>query len=235
MKLLRNTTQYSFELGDERLPIIIRKRANARSIVIRYQPLYHVLSLTLPRYVSIKQGLHFVEEKRSWITRQLATHARHIPLEDGQVIPVLGEHYTLCHVGGRGVVTIDGDRILVHGEREFMSRRVTEWLKAKIKEEIIRLAHDKAMQISKPIRKISLRDTSSHWGSCSAEGNLSFSWRLVFAPYEVLEYLVAHEVAHLAEHNHSDAFWAVVAALFPREKQAKAWLKTHGSLLYAYG
>jgi predicted metal-dependent hydrolase len=231
----RQTGQYFFELEGDTIPIRIRKLSSARRMVIRYQSLGHTLSLTLPRYVTIRQGLHFIEEKRDWIIRQINAHPLHIPFTHGQVIPVFGREYTLCHKGGRGVISMDGTRIHVPGEESFMARRVREWLKARVKEEITRIATEKAAIIAKPIKKIGVRDTSSHWGSCNQQGNLSFSWRLIFAPHAVLEYVVCHEVAHLAELNHSARFWAVTERLCPEYEQLKDWLKYHGKTLYAYG
>jgi len=226
---------HSILIGEENIPIVIRKHPRSRRMVIRYQPLKQQVSLTLPRYVSIRQGLRFVEEKRAWIERQLHEEARPVPFSDGQIIPVQGKDYILTHRAGRGLVTIDSDRIIVPGEVDFLARRVREWLKRRAREEIVPLAEQKAAAIGKRLKKISLRDTSSRWGSCSHDGNLSFSWRLILAPAGVLDYLVCHEVAHLAEHNHSTAFWAIVERLCPTYESAQKWLKTHGQRLYAYG
>ena len=231
-------TPYSIELAIgpaiEHLPIIIRKHSTSRRMVIRYQPLQHHVSLTLPRYVSIRQGLHFIEEKRAWLVKQITENAKTIPLEHGQTIPILGNDYTLLYVGGRGVVTLDEKNILIPGDETFLKRRLLEWLKRQLRAEITHLAEAKAKQIKKPLGKISLRDTSSRWGSCSHDGNLSFSWRLVFAPYAVLDYVVAHEVAHIKHHDHSPAFWAAVELLCPEYDKYRNWLKTHGAVLYSY-
>ena len=235
MKKMLNATSYSIELDGEHLPIMVRRLSTSRRIIIRYQPLHHALSLTLPRYVSIRQGLRFVEEKREWIARQLKDRPPKISFSDGQVIPLLGNRYQLRHVGGRGVVAVDGQVITVPGDPEFMPRRVRDWLKAHAKENITRLAHERAAQINKTIKRITLRDTHSHWGSCTEEGRISFSWRLILAPYEVFDYVVSHEVAHLQHLDHSEAFWSVVASLVPDYEQAKTWLKQNGNTLYAYG
>lgn len=224
-----------FTTNDKTFPIVIRKHPKSRRMVIRYQPLQHHLCLTLPRYVSIRQGLHFVEEKRAWIERQIDEQPEHIPFTDGQVIPFHGTDYTLTHKGGRGVISIEDEKILVPGDKQFMERRVREWLKEKAREEITALAKKDAALIGKKIKKITVRDTSSRWGSCSHDGSLSFSWRLILAPDYVLKYLVSHEVAHLAELNHSPAFWAIVKELCPEYDQARRWLKTYGQRLYSYG
>lgn len=220
--------------GEEELPIVIRKNAGARNMVIRYQPLQHHISLTLPRYVSIAQGLRFVEEKRGWLEGQLRGTIKPVAFSDGQKIPVLGRIYTIAHVGGRGVVRVEGEQILVPGEQEFLARRLRVWLRSQAKEAIEALVKEKAAIIERPYRKIGLRDTSSRWGSCNHKGHLSFSWRLVFAPYEVLAYVVCHEVAHLKHLDHSDAFWETVSLLDPAQKTARRWLRIHGARLYAY-
>lgn len=133
------------------------------------------------------------------------------------------------------MVRAEGEALLVPGDASFMARRVREWLKARAKEEITRLAMEKARQIDKTIKKISLRDTSSLWGSCNHKGHLSFSWRLILAPAAALEYLVCHEVAHLKYLNHGEKFWQTVAQLCPDYEQQRRWLRTHGHALYAYG
>ena len=226
---------HSILIDGNSLPVIIRKHPKSRRMILRYQPLQHHVSLTLPRYVSIRQGLTFVEEKRAWLESQLTEKTQIIPLQDGQMIPVLGKRYTLRHTGGRGLIGIDGEHIMVPGDMAFMKRRVLEWLKRQGRNEITRLANEKSAIINKSVSRISLRDTSSRWGSCSHDGNLSFSWRLVFAPIEVLDYVVSHEVAHLRHLDHSPAFWSTVATLHPQYEKARHWLKANGQSLYAYG
>jgi predicted metal-dependent hydrolase len=235
MKKALDKSRYAIELEEGPLPIIIRKRPTSRRFVIRYQPLTHSLSLTLPRYASLRQGLDFVEEKRHWIASQLKEHAQKIPFADGQIIPVLGRNYTLRHIGGRGLVRIEGDLILVPGDADFMARRIREWLKNRARDAIVPLAHTKAAELGKTISRISLRDTVSHWGSCNRHHRLSFSWRLVFAPSHVLDYIVCHEVAHLDQLNHKPAFWKTVEKLCPEYETARQWLGKHGHTLYGYG
>jgi len=220
--------------GVEELPIVIRKNARSRKMVIRYQPLQHHITLTLPRHIAISQGLDFVEEKRGWLEAQLRGTSKPVVFACGQVIPVLGKKYTVVHDGGRGVVRVEGELIIVPGEQAFLARRLRDWLKLQAREAIVQLAYEKSLQLGKPFRKVSLRDTHSRWGSCNHLGHLSFSWRLVFAPYEVLSYVVCHEVAHLQHMDHSPAFWQAVELLDPANKAARHWLKAHGSSLYAY-
>jgi predicted metal-dependent hydrolase len=217
------------------LPIIVSMRKGARSLVLRYQPLTHALMLTLPPHVSVKKGLQFVERKRDWVLQQLEKRPEKISFVHDSVVPVLGREYRLKHAGGRGVVRKEEGIILVPGEAAFMARRLRDWLKKLARKEIMRLAAVKAKELNRRINKITLRDTRSLWGSCTQNGNLSFSWRLVFAPPDVLDYLVSHEVAHLVELNHSARSWNIVESLCPHFQQSRTWLRKHGDSLYRYG
>src|SRR5207248_8410440 len=114
-------------------------------------------------------------------------------------------------------------------------RRVRDHLAALARQECLRRARELAARIDRKIGRISVRDTTSRWGSCSASGNLAFSWRLVLAPEAVLDYVVAHEVAHLAELNHGPRFWRLVQSLTPDHDGPRAWLNRHRSRLWSYG
>ncbi|MFO0388605.1 MAG: M48 family metallopeptidase [Alphaproteobacteria bacterium] len=229
------THKYSIAIHNQTFPIVIRRHKTARRIVLRYQPLRGAIGLTLPRYATIRQGLDFIASKEEWIAHEVLHHRHKIAFADGSTIPVMGVQHTLCHAGGRGTVTAQDNKLLVHGDAAFMERRVRDWIKHTAYETISSLAFENAKLLGVTIKKISLRDTGSHWGSCNASGRLSFSWRLAFAPKEVLEYVVCHEVAHLKELNHSKAFWQIVAALCPHWQASRRWLKTHGGQLYLYG
>lgn len=243
MQKTSHSTLYFFEFkgqnasasAAEPVPILVRKRKGAKSMVLRYRPQTHALALTLPHHVSIARGLRFVEDKRQWVMQQLEKKPQTVPFDDGQIIPVLGESLRLKHVGGRGVISRREGDVLVPGDREFMTRRVREWLMNEARLAIGDLAQGKARLIRRRIARITLRDMHSLWGSCTQDGKLSFSWRLALAPPEVLDYLVSHEVAHLAELNHGPAFWRVVETLCPGWRKARAWLKRHGDTLYGYG
>jgi predicted metal-dependent hydrolase len=232
MKPLLST--HFIDLGEIRLPIQIKKNRTSRRLIVRYKPLQKSLSLTLPQATSVRQGLHFINEKREWILHQVMQYSSSNSFSDGQTIPVLGKNIRLEHVGGRGIVTEQDGVLKVHGDIEFMARRVQKYIVQKLKLEIIALAESFSKKLGTKVGNITLRDTSSRWGSCSSDGNLSFSWRLAFAPYEVMEYVVAHEVAHIREHNHSADFWALVVQICPEFKTSQSWLREHGKSLYNY-
>ncbi|NBX03609.1 MAG: M48 family peptidase [Alphaproteobacteria bacterium] len=227
--------QYSITINNREFPIMIRRHATSKRMVVRYQPLQSCVTLTLPRYVSARQGVAFVHSKQQWLENQIDTHPQRTEFSDGKTIPILGQNYIVRHVGGRGVVEKTEGEILVHGDAAFMERRLRAWIIACAREEISVRAAKKASIIGKKFTKVSMRDNSSCWGSCNRLGHLSFSWRLIFAAPEILDYVVAHEVAHLAHLDHSKAFWSVVAQLCPHWEHYRHWLKTHGKTLYAFG
>ena len=121
------------------------------------------------------------------------------------------------------------------GRAEHLPRRVRDYLKAEAKQELSVRSHDKAAAIGQRVTRVTLRDTKSRWGSCSHQGALSYSWRLILAPESVLDYVAAHEVAHLVHMDHSPSFWRLVADLHPDPDSARAWLKRDGSALWRYG
>lgn len=221
---------------DEQVPLKIRKYRGSRRMTLRYNPLKHEVCLSLPYYVSVAEGMRFVTSRHDWLKEQMAVTRSRTRLEDGARLSVFGVGYTITHVqGSREAVRAEDGRIYVGGEKDFLARRVRDWVKAATRREIEQLATHYADALGKTVRRIRLRDTSSCWGSCTSDGYLNFSWRLAFAPREVMEYVVAHEVAHLVEMNHTPRFWQVVAHIYPGYERHKTWLRRHGHELYTVG
>jgi predicted metal-dependent hydrolase len=155
-------------------------------------------------------------------------------------LPLRGREYRIEHrPGERGTVWIETDGsehlLCVAGERPHLSRRVHDYLKREAKRDLQVASQSAAQALGIEFKRVSVRDQSSRWGSCSSSGVLSYSWRLVMAPPFVLEYLAAHEVAHLIEMNHSRRFWRLVESICPQMGRAKAWLDAHGADLHRYG
>ena len=235
-KKIQHLRQTQIDFGSETLPILVRRNARARRITLRFNPWSRDITVTLPARTAIEEGLAFAELKRRWLQEAIAKTPQKVSFEEGSVIPILGRPYRIERVARqKGVVRLEGETIFVSGSPEFLARRLRDWLKQHVKAQIVEAAQQKAAQLGKPIRQISVRDTRSRWGSCSTDGRLYFSWRLVFATPDVLDYVVSHEVAHLAEMNHSDRFWAHVETLCPHWQEANNWLKHHGQVLYSYG
>ena len=218
------------------VPVDLALHPRARRITLRVDKARGTLRLTLPPGVSESEGLRFAARQQAWLRRRLAELPQAVPFADGAQIPVLGEPHRIRHApdARRGVWRAGGE-IWVSGEADHLARRVRDYLKREARREIGARAAPLAAQIGRRHGRITIRDTASRWGSCSARGDLSFSWRLILAPDRVLQYVVAHEVAHLAQMNHSPRFWAVVDRLIDDVETPKAWLRRHGGSLMRYG
>lgn len=218
------------------VPVKLVRNARARRLSLRIDPGDRSVVLVLPARAALSQGLAFAESKADWLRARLAAIPAGIPFVDGASLPLAGVPHRLRHdPAGRRGVWIEADEIHVSGAPEFLARRVTDWLKRRAREEIARRVDPMTATLGRPCRSIRLKDTRSRWGSCTSGGDLSFSWRLLLAPPMVLDYVVAHEVAHLAEMNHSPAFWRVVATLCRDAAAGRRWLKANGALLHRYG
>jgi predicted metal-dependent hydrolase len=223
-------------LPGEDLPIRVRVSARARRIAIHIDAAAAVAELVLPKRARLETGLAFIESKRDWITSRLAAVPRRIPFTAGAEVPVLGVPHRIRHLGEgvRGTVSIAEGEIRVAGGAAHVPRRVRDYLMALAKRVLGERARRLAARLGRKVARVTVRDTRSRWGSCTAAGHLSFSWRLVLAPEAVLDYVVAHEVAHLIEMNHGPHFWKLVAGAVPRLEEAKHWLRNEGTDLHRY-
>lgn len=216
--------------------ITYRRRKGVKRLTLRFKAATRSFVVTAPWHVSKKEVEQFVQRKADWMQALLKESPAILRFADGASIPVLGNEVRLIKTNAiRGLTYRERDNLYIAGSVQSLSRRVTDWLKAYVRQEMQVIAYAKAAQLGETIRHIQVRDTTSRWGSCTSGGNLSFSWRLVFAPREIMEYVVCHEVAHLVEMNHSPAFWQVVEQLCPDWRNAELWLKKHGVTLYRWG
>ncbi len=216
--------------------IQVRRSDRARHLSLRIEPSMDGVELVLPRRVAFREGVAFVRSHRVWIQARLAELPERTAFANGTRFPLLGSPVTIRHRPEvRGAVWREGDELHVTGYAEHLPRRVQDWLRREARDQINWRARDRATQIGRSVGRITIRDTRSRWGSCAPNGNLSFSWRLVLAPEDVLDYLVAHEVAHLVEANHGPEFWALVESLCGQTATARAWLRRHGATLHRYG
>jgi predicted metal-dependent hydrolase len=219
------------------MPVAIRVSRRARRIGLRIDAAERRVELVLPPGVPAAQGLRFLATKRGWIAARLQALPKQVPFSEGAIVPVLGIGHRIrrdIDAGAPPVAIVDGE-IRVRGDPAHLARRVRDHLVALARSELARRARRSAAQIGRNVARVNVRDTKSRWGSCSGGGNLSFSWRLIFAPEPVIDYVVAHEVAHLAEMNHGPRFWRLVDSLSPDSAAPRAWLKRHRSMLFCYG
>jgi predicted metal-dependent hydrolase len=218
------------------IEIAVRHSPRARRVSLKFDPADDGFELVVPPRASLKQALGFAQEHTGWLAARLKDLPPRVPFAPGSVIPILGQSYWIRHFAERGppVFVKDGE-LIVSGAAEHLARRIRDFLHGRARAEIVPRAHAYASRLGRKVRRISLRDPKTRWGSCAASGDLAFSWRLVLAPEHVLSYVIAHEVAHLAEMNHSRRFWATVDRLMPDAERSKAWLKIHGKSLLRYG
>ena len=217
-------------------PVSLTVSPRARRLSLRLDSASGEVRVVAPHAVPVAEVTRFVARHADWVHRRLAALPPYNPFVDGGLVPYLGAEHAIRHDPSRRrpVERVDG-AFLIGGQPAHLARRLTDHLKAEARREISARAHDKATAIRRRVAGITVRDTRSRWGSCSGTGRLNFSWRLILAPEPVLDYVVAHEVAHLAEMNHGPRFWSLVERLHPDMDGARRWLRVHGAGLHRYG
>jgi predicted metal-dependent hydrolase len=219
----------------------LRRHRQARRYTLRIQAATRDVILTIPPRGTLREAREFAQKHGGWIAARLGRLPEAAPFAPGVVVPLRGVPHRITHRSGvRGTVWTeiggDGERLLcVAGSTPHVDRRIADFLRREAKRELANASVRFAAELGVTIRRVIVRDQSSRWGSCSTTGVLSFSWRLILAPGTVLEYLAAHEVAHLVVMNHSPRFWRVVQRLCPDHERAKIWLDVHGTDLHRYG
>ncbi len=226
------------EVNGRSVPLTIRRNAQATRLTLRIEPGGRALKMTVPTGLPEHEIRDFLDRHHAWLMTKLARFSSRSALADGHHIFIRGVAHRIEETGVlRGLteaVTIDGEAVLrVNGQSEHVPRRISDYLKKEARRDLQERVAFHAPRVGRKVRSITLRDTRSRWGSCSAEGALSFSWRIVMAPPFVIDYLVAHEVAHLREMNHGPDFWSLCRDLCPRMEEAKRWLKRNGTMLHA--
>jgi predicted metal-dependent hydrolase len=220
------------------LPLRIVENERARRLTLRIDAGGQGLRITVPPGLRRGEVEKFLDRHRGWLEQRLAKVPERPQVRPGIKIPIRGvPHFIVHEPGRRGIVTLSNDEsgpvLIVYGDRLHLPRRIADFLKREAKREIEALVLKHTATLGKRAKAIRFKDTSSRWGSCTSEGNLSFSWRIMMAPGPVINYLVAHEVAHLKEMNHGPKFWKLCKELCPDTDRCKVWLKRNGGALQA--
>ena len=219
--------------GSPPVEITLRRSARTRRFSLRVSRLDGRVTLSMPLRARESEALRFAAEQEGWIRQTLAQMPGRRMVGLGDVIPVEGQMRVLVAGTGRSV-RLEGDSLLVPGDPAQAGVRAGAFLKLMARDRLAAACDRHAARLGRPYTRLTLRDTRSRWGSCAHDGALMFSWRLVMAPVTVLDYVAAHEVAHLVQMNHSPAFWAVVDQLFPRWQVQRGWLHAEGQALHGY-
>ena len=221
----------------ELIEISVNKRAKRLYLKLDYKK--KIVRLVVPPNISAKRAGEFAFENEAWIRKKISEIPKNIDFSHGQKIPVFGKEliinidYNSSYK--RTSVDLCDKYINVSTNKDNPSGRIERFLKEIAGQKLTKLAKEKACKSNKIIKSIQLRDTKSRWGSCSNDGRINFSWRLIFAPYEAMDYVVAHEVAHLTYMNHSKLFWQLCENLSCDYVYGKAWMQKNGNTLMRYG
>ena len=227
-------------------PVEVRRHPAARRLTLRVSRTRRAVIVTLPVQCDLDEAGTFINRNIAWVRERLLSLPTAVELRDGVFIPLRGEAHRIVFTGkisgraaGTGPITrkkgIDFPEIHISGLPEHAPRRLTEWLHVEALRDLEARVAVHAARLKCSPKRIAVRDQSSRWGSCSTTGVLSFSWRLILAPPEVLDYVAAHEVAHLLEMNHGPRFWALVRKTAPTMDEQKRWLQIYGMDLHRYG
>lgn len=239
--LVKNKFPESAEANVDGRLVAVEVRVSERARNYRLSVPHHgVPVLTIPALGRWSEAEAFLDRHTGWLAARLRRVAKPVSFRAGALVPLRGVEHRIVATGsvrGRVEKTVvdDAPALLVPGEPAHRPRRLADWLKAEAQRDLDRrvLVHARRLEVT--VRSVALRSQSTRWGSCSSTGRLSFNWRLVLAPPFVLDYVAAHEVAHLVEMNHSPAFWDTVERTLPTMERGRAWLKANGRQLMVYG
>lgn len=240
-KTARRTKQtLTLEICGAPVEICVRHNARAKRYTLRLPQKGGAPVLTIPGRGTYDEGCDFVLRHTQWLKERLSKKQPFVRFEPGAAIPVRGREHALRSSGGmRGTVRAIREEersvLVVPGAPDHFERRLTDWLKGQARADLADACRRHADNLGLRFRSIAVRDQRTRWGSCSSEGRLNFSWRLILAPPEILDYVAAHEVAHLEEMNHQPQFWALVAKTCPDMERHRAWLRANGHRLHSYG
>ena len=216
--------------------VTIQPYPTAKSLKMKFCPYRRSFIVTAPPRIRRSKIEGFIHQNQGWMDNQLAKYPEIKSIAMGESLSILGELYSIHHDPLRRKGVFEAENILWIGgetpDEALINKYLTVWLKKRAQHFFLDYAQECAKQIGVSFQKIRLTETISRWGSCSSRGILSLNWRLVLAPLQVAEYVVAHEVSHLREMNHSLKFWKLVEHLCPDFQKHRHWLKKHGTTLY---
>ncbi|MDD7969721.1 M48 family metallopeptidase [Roseinatronobacter alkalisoli] len=222
--------------GARPVAVVLRRSAQTRRISLRVSGLDGRVTLSIPKSLPKATALGFLSEKKEWLRKALEGVPQQIPVIIGSTILFQGTPLQIACDGEARRIRLEGQTLFVPADPDgtITPARVAAFLKDQARRALVSAAHSYAARLGKQVAAISLRDTRSRWGSCTADGRLMFSWRLIMAPPPVLDYVAAHEAAHLCHMDHSRAYWACVSGLMPDYQRHRAWLRQNGAHLHGY-
>lgn len=220
-----------------RLKLSISERA--KRMALRLDPRSRTVHLVIPKRASMRTAYLFAEQNKEWIREKLRDLPKQVPFRNGEVLPILGRDRRIIVLYNPALkmteIILKKDELLVLTNKADPSVRIRRFLIDLAKEKLVELALEKAALLRRRITDVQVKDTRSRWGSCTDDGCLSFSWRLIFAPAKAFDYVVAHEVAHLCHMDHSENFWRVCERVSRSYEEGKEWMHKNGHSLMKFG
>lgn len=234
-----HTVRSEINFGDFVAPVVARVNRRAKRLIVKVDSLNGEVLVTAPSKRSLPEAIRFAQERADWIADQLDDSLRACPFTEGMIFPYRGENHVIVRDGGpRAPVRRENGApptITVGGDSAHLNRRLTDWLKREARCILTDRTDHYCARLGKTRKALRIRDTSTRWGSCSSDGVISYSWRLIFAPPEILDYVAAHECMHLVHLNHSPAYWRDLAKLGVDARAASDWFDENGPALFSYG
>jgi predicted metal-dependent hydrolase len=213
-----------------------RRSARARRVSLRIDPTGGAVVVTLPVRATRKAGMALLMGHADWVSNRLAALPEQITFSDGASIPIGGIPHRIRHdPDARGAAFLLEQELHITGAPEFLARRTRDFLRKEAQRRLGALVAAKSAMIGISPKRLTIKDTTSRWGSCAPDRSLALSWRLVMTPQFVQDYVVAHEVAHLQHMNHGPRFWSLVDELTPHTEAAIPWLRAEGARLLRIG
>ncbi|MGE4314288.1 MAG: M48 family metallopeptidase [Pseudobdellovibrionaceae bacterium] len=236
--LYQNSSPARFDTLELPKDVQLRHSKRSTRLALRLNPKKRVIELVVPPRATTTQARLFLNSHQDWIAKTLSSLPQSFEFAHGSEMPLFGSNMTLFfddHMTGRGPkIRLEEGILRISSDLNEPQLRLKRFIKAEMKALLTRLSIEKAQEIDKTVASVTVRDTSSRWGSCSPDGHLSYSWRLAFAPYDSIDYVVAHEVAHLVHMDHSANFWNLTEKLSKDYKKGKGWMRNHASELMRY-
>lgn len=215
-------------------PLKVNTSLKLKRLNLRIDHKKRLVVLSMPKLCSKKKAFDFINEHIDWIEEKLAQLPEIKEFEDGLIINLFGNAVTICHSNDFGAPKLIDKTLFVGGDKEFLHRRIKDYIKREAKKIFYAKSKTLADKIGCNLTGVSIKDTKSRWGSCSSLKHINYNWRIALAPDFVIDYLMAHEVAHLKHQDHSSAFWQTVENLCPNAQEGKNWLTKNGNALYLY-
>jgi len=232
---MKNRSNKNFKIvhKQNKIEIIIKKNKLSRNYKLTFDKKKLSGLVSIPRHISFSEGLNFAQENSDWLIEQYNEMMPIIFIENGANIYFEGEKKKLIYLNDKkSNVELCDKSIVITSNKNAHQKIFYKWIKKRISEKSKHAVINFSKVINVKIRNIKLSDSFSYWGSCNSNNDISINWRLAFSPPAVLEYIIAHEMCHLVEFNHSKKFWKLVDKLITKRKSKETWLKKNGNYLY---